>query len=92
MSRPMPWGYFVTLRDLKRLDDVVPILPCCDYKLLDIVKIEKDDPVAADLWWLQFQRVEIHSVGSLFAWNEQLGDFATELGLDSYDGMFLPCP
>ena len=33
------------------------------------------------------QRVEAHSVDSLFARNEQLYEFATEHGLDSYDGM-----
>jgi Regulator of ribonuclease activity B len=86
-SQPMLWGYFFTHRDPKRLHDVGPILQSRDYEFVDIFKSEKDDPANADLWWLHVQRVEVHSVDSLFARNEQLDDFAREHRLDSYDGM-----
>jgi hypothetical protein len=87
MSRPMLWGYFFTHGDPNRLREVVPILQSRDYELVDIYKSAKDDPAETDLWWLHVQRVEVHSVDSLYARNEQLGEFAKEHSLDSYDGM-----
>jgi hypothetical protein len=92
MSQPMLWGYFFTHRDPKRLNDVVPILQSRDYEFVDIFKSEKDDPAEADLWWLHVQRVEVHSVDSIFARNEQLDDFARMHNLDSYDGMDVGLP
>jgi hypothetical protein len=87
MSQPMLWGYFFTHGDPKRLQEVVPILQSRDYEFVEIFKTERDDPAKADLWWLHVQRVEVHSVDSLFARNEQLGDFAIKHSLDSYDSM-----
>jgi hypothetical protein len=87
MSQPMLWGYFFTHSDPKRLHDVVPILQSRDYEFVDIFKSEEDDPAKAELWWLHVQRVEVHSVDSLFARNEQLDDFARGQRLASYDGM-----
>lgn len=87
MSQPMLWGFFFTNRDPKRLHEIAPILQSREYEFVDIFKSEKDDPAKADLWWLHVQRVEVHSVDSLYARNEQLVDFAREHGLDSYDGM-----
>jgi hypothetical protein len=70
VSQPMLWGHFFTHRDPKRLNDVVPILQSREYEFVDIFQSEKDDPAEADLWWLHVQRVEVHSVDSLFARNE----------------------
>jgi hypothetical protein len=92
MSQPMLWGYFFTNSDPRRLTEVVPILQSRDYEFVDVFKSDKDDPAEADLWWLHVQRVEVHSVDSLFARNEQLHDFAKEHGLDSYDGMDVGLP
>jgi hypothetical protein len=47
-----------------------------DCEFVEIFKTEGDDPDKADLWWLHVQRVEVHSVDSLFTRNEQLTDFA----------------
>jgi len=87
MSKPMLWGYFFTHREPKQLQAIVPALQGLDYEFVDIFQSKKDDPAKPDLWWLHVQRVEIHSVESLFARNEQLSEFAEEHQLDSYDGM-----
>jgi hypothetical protein len=87
MSKPMLWGYFFTHREPKQLQAIVAALQGLDYELVDILQSKKDDPAKPDLWWLHVQRVEIHSVESLFAHNEQLSEFAEENQLDSYDGM-----
>jgi hypothetical protein len=92
MSRPMLWGYFFTHSDREALNAVVPLLQIRDYEYVEIHQSDKDDPTEADLWWLHVQRVEVHSVDSLFARNEQLSDFAREHGLDSYDGMDVGLP
>jgi hypothetical protein len=92
MSRPMLWGYFFTHSEPNRLNEVVPILQSRDYEFVDVYQSEKDDPTKPDLWWLHVQRVEVHSVDSLYARNEQLNDFAKEHGLDSYDGMDVGLP
>ena len=87
MSEPMTWGYFFTHAEKDPLERVVPLLQARDYEFVDLYQGDENDPVDVHLWWLHVQRVEAHSVDSLFARNEQLDEFATEHKLDSYDGM-----
>lgn len=87
MTQPLMWGYFFTHSAKDPLAKVVPLLRERDYEFVDLYQSDKEDPADADLWWLHVQRVEIHSVDSLFARNEQLYEFASAHGLDSYDGM-----
>jgi len=65
----------------------VPELQAEDYEFVDVYLSDKDDPDDEDMWWLHVQRVEVHTVDSLFARNERLTEFAAHHGLDSYDGM-----
>jgi hypothetical protein len=87
MSEPMMWGYFFTHPEKGPLARVVPLLQARDYEFVDLYQGDENNPADADLWWLHVQRVEAHSVDSLFARNEQLREFASDHGLDSYDGM-----
>ncbi len=87
MSQPMLWGYFFTHREKEPLEKAVPLLRARDYEFVDLYLSDKEDPADEDLWWLHVQRVEAHSVDTLFARNEQLYEFAAAHGLDSYDGM-----
>ena len=87
MAKPMLWGYFFTNRDVAALRAAIPHLQNQDYEFVEVFRSEKDDPEGDDLWWLHVQRVEIHTVDSLFARNERLYEFASRHGLDSYDGM-----
>ena len=87
MSQPMLWGYFFTNHSQAALRAAVPSLQGDQYEFVDIYQSEKDDPSDEDLWWLHVQRVEVHTVDSLVARNERLSEFASRLGIDSYDGM-----
>jgi len=73
--------------DAAVLRAAVPHLQGLDYDFVELFKSEKDDPQDDDLWWLHVQRIEVHTVDSLFARNERLYEFASSHGLDSYDGM-----
>ena len=87
MTQPMLWGYFFTNRDLTTLRAAIPHLQSQDYEFVEVFRSEKDEPQDEDLWWLHVQRIEVHTVDSLFARNERLYEFASRHGLDSYDGM-----
>ena len=65
----------------------VPELQAEDYEFVDIYPSDKNEPDDVDMWWLHVQRIEVHTVDSLFARNERLTEFAARHGLDSYDGM-----
>lgn len=87
MAEPMLWGYFFTSRDPAALRAAVPKLQSDHYEFVNLYQSEKDTPSDNDLWWLHVQRVEVHTVDSLFARNERLSEFASRHGIDSYDGM-----
>ena len=87
MSSPMLWGYFFTNHDQAALRAAVPSLQADQYEFVEIYLSEKDEPSDEDLWWLHVQRVEVHTVDTLAARNEQLSEFASRHDIDSYDGM-----
>jgi hypothetical protein len=80
-------GFFFTNGDPSALRAAVPKLQADEYEVVDVYQSEKDNPSDPDLWWLHVQRVEVHTVDTLFARNEQLSEFASRHGIDSYDGM-----
>jgi hypothetical protein len=92
MSQPMLWGYFFTNHEPGALRAAVPILQSEDYEFVDVYRSEKDNPTDPDMWWLHVQRVEVHTVDTLFARNERLSEFASRQGIDSYDGMDVDPP
>jgi hypothetical protein len=87
MSRPMLWGYFFTNHEPTALRAAVPILQSDDYEFVDVYQSAKDNPTDPEMWWLHVQRVEVHTVDTLFARNELLSELASRQGIDSYDGM-----
>ena len=87
MSQPMLWGYFFVHPNADPLRAAVAHLEAAGYELVDLYPSDQDDSNAEDTWWLHVQRVEVHTVDSLFARNEQLYEFAEKHGIDSYDGM-----
>ena len=84
MSCDMLWGYFFTDSDPEKLVHAGDLLAERGYRVVS-VRPPEDDP--AGLHWLHVERVETHSVDSLYARNSELNDFAEELELNSYDGM-----
>lgn len=87
MSRDMLWGYFFTNPSREPLDRAAQLLSGSGYRVVNIYLSDKENAAAPDLWWLHVERVETHSVDSLFKRNADLSAFATAHHLGSYDGM-----
>jgi hypothetical protein len=87
MSGNMVWGYFFTDSDRSALESVIPLLSADGYAYKDIYLAEKQSESEPDMWWLHVEKVETHSVESLYARNLAFYDFAAKHALDSYDGM-----
>ena len=82
MSKPMLWGYFFTHTSRDGLETVAKTLAEEGYRVVEISE-DDDEP----LFWLHVERVEAHTVDSLFERNESFYRLAQELGLESYVGM-----
>jgi hypothetical protein len=82
MSKPMLWGYFFTHTSRDELETAAAKLREDGYRVVEISE-DDDEP----LFWLHVERVEAHSVDSLYERNESFYELAKELGLESYDGM-----
>jgi len=87
MSHDMLWGYFFTNSTRQPLEKASNDLARSGYRVVQIYPREKKSPKDPDLWWLHVERVETHSVASLFQRNAELSLFAKRHGLDTYDGM-----
>ncbi len=87
MSKDMLWGYFFTNPSHQPLELASRDLSKLGYRVVSIYPADKESSADPDLWWLHVERVETHSVTSLFKRNAELSIFATRLGLASYDGM-----
>lgn len=82
MSKPMLWGYFFTNPTRDELEVAAKALAGDGYRVVEICE-DDDEP----LFWLHVERVEAHTVDSLYERNESFYRLAAELGLESYDGM-----
>jgi hypothetical protein len=87
MSKGMLWGYFFTNPSRKPLELASRDLSKLGYRVVSIYLPDKENSKDSDLWWLHVERVEVHSVASLFKRNAELSSFAERHGLASYDGM-----
>ena len=80
------WGYFFTHRDQGALQRAREALQSRGYRFVEIFAPELD-PGETSYFFLHVERVEHHTVDTLFQRNAGLNAFAAEFGLDSYDGM-----
>ena len=87
MSRDMLWSYFFTNPSRQPLEAASKDLSRLGYRVVKIYLSDKKSPLDGDLWWLQVERVETHSVESLLLRNAALSSFASNHALASYDGM-----
>ena len=83
----MLWGYFFTNATTEHLEEAAHVLAAESYTVVDVFLSEKEMQDAPDMWWLHVERIEAHSVDSLYARNMDLYRFAEEHNLASYDGM-----
>lgn len=79
------WGYFFTNQTPEPLREAAVELETMGYRVVDIS--ERPGAAASARWWLHVERVEVHSVESLHARNQELYAFASKMKLGSYDGM-----
>jgi Regulator of ribonuclease activity B len=75
------WGFFFTAPAESPLIAASKILETMGYR---VVSIHPDDEKKD--WWLHVERIEIHTVDSLNARNQQLTKFAADQKLGTYDG------
>jgi len=87
MSRDMLWSYFFTSPSREPLEAASEDLSRLGYRVAKIYRSDKKSPQDGDLWWLQVERVETHSVASLLQRNAELSSFAGSHALTAYDGM-----
>jgi hypothetical protein len=82
----MLWGYFFTDADRTALERASEKLERQGYRYVDIFQPE-DEGRPLPYFFLHVEKVETHSVDSLYNRNTDLEAFAKENGLDTYDGM-----
>jgi hypothetical protein len=87
MSKDMLWGYFFTNSSREKLDLAAIDLSRIGFRIVNVYLSDKKDATTPDLWWLHVERIETHTVESLFKRNVELTAFARTHGLGSYDGM-----
>ena len=87
LSKELVWGYFFTDSNKEVLEKAKDKLKKIGFDIVDIFLADKESPQEADLWWLHIEKIEHHTVESLFSRNSEFYEFAQVNGIDSYDGM-----
>jgi hypothetical protein len=80
------WGYFFTDRDETRLAAAASSLSRFGYRVVGLLHPTPEDDDQGIIV-LHVEKEEQHDVGSLHKRNTELYHLATQLGLESYDGM-----
>jgi hypothetical protein len=83
MRSSMMWSYFFADQDQAKLEALRPILEIAGYRFVTYLESPSDD---TQVYFLQVDRVETHSVDSLHTRNENLALLAYRFGL-TYDGL-----
>lgn len=86
MDGDMVWGYFFTDANQPALEAAARTLESQGYRFVDIFQPE-DDRKPLPYYLLHVEKIETHSVDSLYNRNTELESFAREHALDTYDGM-----
>ena len=84
MEGPMVWGYFFLGRAAEDLRRARSLLEREGYRFVEIFPPE---PADGEFLTLHMERVEVHTAATLKARNLKLCALASELNLQSYDGM-----
>jgi hypothetical protein len=81
------WGYFFISFDKSQLEEIGGELVSNGYRLVEIRQRDPDTPQAAPEWQLHVERVEHHTVDTLYARNIQFEEVANRFKNVVYDGM-----
>jgi hypothetical protein len=79
---PLPWSYFFTDPDLKKVEEVASFLRQGGYRIVNLYPTRGGSATC-----LHVQRAECHTPTSLFERNKVFQAIAQEFGIESYDGM-----
>jgi hypothetical protein len=83
----MLWSYFFTSRGKSELEKIATALKRDGYRLVAIREREPKAPQAAAEWQLHVERVERHTVDTLYTRNSVFENLAKDHRDVSYDGM-----
>jgi hypothetical protein len=86
LDEDMLWGYFFTNAKRRPLERAAKQLEQAGYRFVDLFQPEGEGKPLG-YYFLHVEKVETHSVKSLYRRNTELTAFALKCGLDSYDGM-----
>ena len=78
----MVWGYFFTGPNAKALDAPSKELLKMGYMVISVYPADDNST-----YWLHVEKIETHSVESLFQRNSELGRLASKYKAVEYDGM-----
>ncbi len=71
-SNPTMWVFFFSARDKRVLDGMCPALEAEGYEIFDIFENDLQGERESNLWMMLVQKIEVHTVDSLYARNQSL--------------------
>ncbi|WP_281322747.1 ribonuclease E inhibitor RraB [Flavobacterium aestivum] len=80
------WGYFFLDSNKKKLEDFSLKLEQLGYRFKNIFEAEKINEGDKAEYYLHVEKIEHHTVDSLYALNNIFYDLVTENNIDFYDG------
>jgi hypothetical protein len=85
-NHPLLYSYFFLDKSLEKLEIARKELEKVGYEFVEVFTAEPQEDDESKMYYLQVEKVEIHSVNSLFDRNKELYSVAEKFKLDSYDG------
>ncbi len=82
MEQALAWGYFFKHQSREPLEKLAEILASKGYEVVDINQSFPDE-----MWWLQIEKIEQHSIDSLDQRNQEFYQLAKQYHIHAYDGM-----
>lgn len=79
-QKELLWGYFFTNKTKEKLEKITDIFRKDGYQIIDIYQDKND------LYWLNIEKVEVHSPESLYKRCKEFYQFAEKNNLESFDG------
>ncbi len=82
MEQALAWGYFFKHESIEPLKELADELQRQGFAVIDINQSYPDE-----MYWLQLEKIEQHSVDSLDQRNQQFYQLAQQKDIHAYDGM-----
>lgn len=82
MEQELAWGYFFKHETMQPLQQIANELQQQGYEVIDINQSYPDN-----MYWLQLEKIEQHSIESLHQRNQQFYQLAVKKHIHAYDGM-----